>query len=503
MKRITASMLYDYLMCPHRLYLDVHGDQTQRDPESVFMRLLWEKGTLFEKEVVGALQAPFTDLSGQPGDRREERTREAMARGKELIYGGRIRADDLLGDPDLLRRQGAGYAAGDIKSGSGLEGGSEQDEGRPKERYAVQLGLYTDILERLGASAGRSAFIWDVHGREVPYNLDDPAGGRRGRPLWRAYRECLEAAREVVHGRAATLPAWFSGCKLCHWRSHCFAQLAAMDDLTLIPELGRSRRDALCPRVRTITELASCSLEPLTRGKKTVFPRIGADTLLRYQVRARLLKDRSPRPVVRRGFTLPMARVELFFDIETDPMRDLCYLHGFVERRDRDPATERYTAFFAESPTAEGEREAFDRALDYVRSLPGAVLYYYSRYEPRWWLQLQERYPEAAARAEVEELFCPGRAVDLYYDVVKPFTDWPANDYSIKSLAKFLGFRWRDASPSGAESVEWFNRWAETGDPEIKRRILEYNEDDCLAMRVLLDALAPEGSEQGEREQAR
>jgi predicted RecB family nuclease len=484
-------MLYDYLLCPHRLYLDVHGDHSQRDPESVFMRLLWEKGTLFEKQVVGSLQAPFTDLSGRPGERREALTREAMARGDGLIYGGRIRADDLLGDPDLLRRQGGGYAAGDIKSGSGLEGGGGPDEGRPKERYAVQLGLYTDILERLGASGGRTAFIWDVHGREVPYDLDDPAFGKRGEPLWQAYGEVLDAAREVVQGRAATLPAWFSGCKLCHWRSRCFAQLAAMDDLTLIPELGRSRRDALCPRVRTITELASCSLGPLTRGKKTAFTRIGADTLQRYQVRARLLKEEKPRPVIRRGFTLPRAPVELFFDIETDPMRDLCYLHGFVERRDRDPATERYVAFFAGRPTPEGEQEAFTRALDYVRSLPGPVLYYYSRYEPRWWLQLQERYPGAAERAEVEELFSRGRAVDLYYDVVKPFTDWPTTDYSIKSLAKFLGFRWRDASPSGAESVEWFNRWADTGDQAVKRRILEYNEDDCLAMRVLLDALDP------------
>jgi len=33
-------------------------------------------------------------------------------------------------------------------------------------------------------------------------------------------------------------------------------------------------------------------------------------------------------------------------------------------------------------------------------------------------------------------------------------TGWPINDYSIKNLASYLGFHWRDKSPSGAEFIE-------------------------------------------------
>lgn len=32
-------------------------------------------------------------------------------------------------------------------------------------------------------------------------------------------------------------------------------------------------------------------------------------------------------------------------------------------------------------------------------------------------------------------------------------TEWPTRDYSIKTLARHLGFAWRDAHPSGA--VGW------------------------------------------------
>jgi hypothetical protein len=46
--------------------------------------------------------------------------------------------------------------------------------------------------------------------------------------------------------------------------------------------------------------------------------------------------------------------------------------------------------------------------------------------------------------------------------------------------------RWRDTHPSGAASIEWFDRWC---NPEIRQRILDYNEDDCRATRVLLDGI--------------
>ena len=79
-----------------------------------------------------------------------------MRNGEALIYSGRIQADGLLGNPDLLRKEDDGYIAGDIKSGAVEEG--PEDLSKPKKHYAVQLALYTDILERIGLSAGRRGF---------------------------------------------------------------------------------------------------------------------------------------------------------------------------------------------------------------------------------------------------------------------------------------------------------------------------------------------------------
>jgi predicted RecB family nuclease len=104
---------------------------------------------------------------------------------------------------------------------------------------------------------------------------------------------------------------------------------------------------------------------------------------------------------------------------------------------------------------------------------------------------LAERYPDIAAAAEVEWLFDPSRSVDLYFDIVYKHTDWPTYNYSIKTLATHLGFKWRDENPSGAASIQWYNDWCETKNPKVLQRILDYNEDDCKAMTVLLDCLRP------------
>jgi predicted RecB family nuclease len=119
---VTAAMLYDLVQCAHRPAMDLFGDPVKRDEISPFVRLLWEKGTAFEHEVMDGLKLPVLDLSPYAGDEKERRTFEAMQRGEPLIYSARITADDPLGDPDLLRREGDGYVVGDIKSGSGEYG---------------------------------------------------------------------------------------------------------------------------------------------------------------------------------------------------------------------------------------------------------------------------------------------------------------------------------------------------------------------------------------------
>jgi predicted RecB family nuclease len=289
-----------------------------------------------------------------------------------------------------------------------------------------------------------------------------------------------------------TSPAYSSGiCKNCVWFSACIKELEKADDITLIPFLGRSMRDKLSDRIGSIRELAEINVDGfLTEdGKKTVFQGIGPDTLRKMHARAKLLAADDGQAYLRDAITLPHSDRELFFDVEVDPMRDVCYLHGFVERIGRDNATERFVPFFADDASPAAEERAFADAWAYLRTSQPCDLYFYSKYERTIYRKLSAKYPGVCSSSEVEALFASHHAIDLYFDVVFTATEWPTRDFSIKTLAKYLGFHWRDAHPSGAASIEWFDRWVTKGDPDIRQRILDYNEDDCRATRVLVDGI--------------
>jgi predicted RecB family nuclease len=482
---VTASVLYDLVQCPHRVALDAFGDPVNRDKVNPFVRLLWERGTLFERETISKLNEPFSDLSTADDADRERLTLEAMARGDSLIYGGRIRAQDLLGMPDLLRKEAGGYVPGDIKSGRGKEGDGDDSDGKPKLHYAVQLALYVDILERLRFSAGRRAFVWDIRGAEVAYDFTTLSGEN----LWDQYQTALAEVRAILARQLQPLPAYGSVCKLCHWRTFCIAQLTVSDDLTLIPHLGRKERDVMFESLPTVSALAESNPDGFIHGKKSAFAGIGSDRLRLFQARAAMLKTALPKPYLRVPVALSIFPLELFFDIEVDPLRDFCYLHGFVERHHGDNATERFVAFFAEEATRAGERDAFAASLDYFAAHADAAIYFYSKYERTIYRKLQQKYPDICTPEDIERLFEPPRAVDLYGDVILKATEWPTLDHSIKTLAKYLGFTWRDTHPSGVASIEWFDRWCRERNSEVRQRILDYNEDDCRATRVLLDGI--------------
>jgi hypothetical protein len=163
---------------------------------------------------------------------------------------------------------------------------------------------------------------------------------------------------------------------------------------------------------------------------KTQFNGVGPDLLRKFIERARLLKDTNGKPYLKGPLTLPVAPLEHFFDVEVDPMRDLCYLRGILERRNGDNGSKRFVAFFADARLP---------AYAYIRAAQPAVIYYSSRYERTIYRKLKARFPDVCSADDIEALFHPTRAIDLYSDVVAKLTEWPTRDHSIKTLAKYLG----------------------------------------------------------------
>ena len=489
---IAASQVYDHIQCPHRPVMDANTPVSERDEVSAFTEMLWEQGVAHEASAL-VLLGVTADLSQAPLAEREAATHAAITRKEPLIYRGRLTVDDLVGEPDLLELQpNGGYAPGDIKSGGGLEGGDEDSDGRLKKHYAVQLGHYSNIIELLSLGDGtHKTFVIDGEFQRVVYDLDLSQGVRNLQTGWDFYLVTLDAVRGNLSGACKTLPALGATCKLCHWYSKCKRDVIEANDLSLIAELGRSKRDALIRLIPSVRALAAANIDNFQAGKKTVFPGIGPSTLEKYLSRAKLLCTPNARPYLKSPVELPIRDKEVYFDIETDPMKgNYVYLHGMVEREHGQPKTAAFKPFFAEGDTPQDEEAVFAGAWRYLTErIKDSVIYYYSRYEWTSYRRLAQKYPSVCSVDEVNALFACPEMVDLYTDVVKKHTEWPAYDQSIKTLAVYCGFKWRDISPSGAASIEWYRRWLKTGDLVIKQRILDYNEDDCVATGWVADEI--------------
>ena len=317
-------------------------------------------------------------------------------------------------------------------------------------------------------------------------------GARNPQSWWQFYLDTKAKAVSLMKNEVQNKPAYSGKCKLCPWYASCKKWIKQNDDPTMIFYVGRAVRDVLFKdlEIESYQELINIDVDRVLERKKNekgFLNRIGKDSLEKAIKRSRIMKENG-QPIIYSSPIFPNTSFDLFFDIEDDPTQAFVYLHGVYERSLNG---ERFVSFVAEEKTDESEREAWLNFWNYIRSLPkdDFTVYYYSHHEKTTYHQMSKKYPGVVSDEELEWFFSPEKAVDLYSDVVLKNTDWPLMSYSLKEIAQYLKFSWRDKSPSGAMSIEWFNKYLETKDKKDMDRILLYNEDDCKATMVIKDYL--------------
>ncbi len=492
--KITASHLYSYIQCPHRIWRDIYGPQHEKSKEdNAFLQMLWEKGVAHEKKIIDLLDE-FVDISKFPISKRKEETIKAIKGKARHIYQGVIAYDDLYGIPDLLELQGDGfYMPVDIKSGIGYEE-TDLGDAKLKKPYAVQLALYVEILNKLGVQSSKDACVWNINADRILYQLEQPQGARTPQTYWELYEETKNSVRLLMQNKKQNKPVIAATCKVCHWYESCKNWCIDNDDLTRVFYLGRTKRDVFNQElgVFSVEDLAKqdvVEILAIKKERKGALPGIGETNLPKFLRRAKLLQD-DGLPVLYEMVAFPKVDYELYFDIETDPTQDIVYLHGFYERNLITNET-RFVSFVAESISDAAESTAWAQAIEYIQSFSedNMAMYYYSAYEKTMYRHLQEKYPEIITGRDLDKLFARENVIDLYTNVVFKKTDWPLSSYSIKEIAVYLGFAWRDESPSGALSIKWYNDYCQARDGKLLQRILDYNEDDCIATMIVKDGI--------------
>jgi len=462
--KLTAEHFYKFFQCPHWIWYDIYADSSQRKELSPLLELIHNGKPA---NVTGTLRAhkKFEELRVEDYKDLEEAylaTLDLMRQGKN-IYRGVLMTEQWVGMPDLLEaRPGKSklgdwqYVVYDVQRSLDL-----------RDEQKFPLVFYSLILEGIQGVRPREAYVIDPQGGERGFVVDDFV------TRFHATREEIE---RILAGEKPP-PFIKSSCKRTPWYSLCLEGAEGCNDVSLVYRLSQAdQRRLYAVNIRTVTDLAKADGDEL----RQLFEDWPYDKIVRLQNQARVLL--SGEPLVVRKPAFPAVRYEVFFDIESDPMRDVDYLLGMLVK-DTKTGKDSYQHFVAEKPEDEGDM--WKKFLDELAKWEDFAIYHYASYERAVFDKLMQRH---GAPEKLAQKF-HANAVDLHQKTVDSVV-LPLYFYTLKDVAKFIGFQWRDPEAGGAESVAWYDTWLTTGDRRSLDRTIHYNEDDVRATMMLRDWLA-------------
>ncbi len=478
---VTDWLLLDYKRCQRRAYLNIYGDETERRPERDFLIKLRQESKKHTQAVLAA-QFPRYQQPQTPKAEWQARAAETvalMAAGVECIYEGFLAHEltytpleslapeentssplQLLAHPHLLFKISGKSRWGDWQ----YLPISIQLGRRPKPEYKIVAAFYAQLLAV--AQGNLPPKVQIILRRQNTYTID------LGEWLPRFHQTLVDCVQTLMHRQEPEVFISRQRCNLCHWHPHCYELAQSQQHLSLVPGVTPSRYQSL--KTLGVSSIERLSQLKAHHGGEV----IGKTIVAQLQQQALAIVEQRPlRKVGQPVRTLPAATVELYFDIEAEPERNLDYLLGVI-RVDRQNECDKFYGFLAQTP--EEEEKIWQEFVQFLLDYPTAPIYHFSEYERETIKRLAQLYgtPTKTRDALLK------RCIDLHQVVVNQVI-CPVESYSLKSLANWLGFQWRDATASGDQSVCWYDHWLTRGDRQYLDLILRYNEDDCRATWIL------------------
>lgn len=486
--KLFAEHFYKFFQCPHWIWHDIYADATKRRTIPPIIDLIYKGKTAVAGEKLRE-HKKFEEIKPELYRDIEEAflaTLELMKQGKN-IYHGALMSENWAGIPDLLEaRPGKSelgdwhYVVYDVQSSLDL-----------RDEYKFQLIFYSLMLERLQGVRPEDAYVIDPQGNERSFKVDE---------FIDQFHLTREQIEKILEGEKPA-PFLKSGCKRTPWYSLCLSETQGCNDVSLVYKISQADQRRLYGiGIKTVTDLARADVNELQNQLEDW----SFDKIVRFVNQAKVLNSNEPM-ILRKG-NFPEVDNEIYFDIESDPTRDIDYLLGYLVKSVKHSVSNnlvsnnlsniRYSYFLAKDKSE--EEKIWKMFLDFLAKLDNFVIYHYAYYERQVFDRLVLRY--GAPTVLIDKF--KENTIDLHQKLVDTAV-LPLYFYSLKDVAGYLGYKWDDPDAGGAESVVWYNNWLDKNDPvksfdktqdygagdSIMKKILKYNEDDVRATLLIKEWL--------------
>jgi hypothetical protein len=263
-------------------------------------------------------------------------------------------------------------------------------------------------------------------------------------------------------------------CGICEFKQLCRDKAVEADNLTLLS--GMTSKEMAHHNSKGIFSVKQLSYtfrprRPAKRQKQQFHHNFALQALALREKKVHVLGV----PIL----TLP--RTQVYLDIEGLPDRGTYYLIGVLIVT--GPSRQHHS-FWADDES--GQITIFAQLAALLAENTDWSLFHYGNYEVNALRRMISRVPEPCGEAlRVILTKCTN-----ILSIVSSHIYFPTTSNSLKEIGDFLGFRWTSVGASGLESVVWREQWEEVPDDVMKAKLLEYNCDDCLALRTVTEFIA-------------
>ena len=269
-------------------------------------------------------------------------------------------------------------------------------------------------------------------------------------PFLNDFKGILKGIRDLRDGVITAKASIKPHCQICQFQLYCKKQLIEKEDLSLLS--GLRSKEILKKQAKgifSITQLAYFfTPQRKLYSKKKFLP----------ELKALAIREKKTYIVKIPKFDQPV--VQVFLDIEGTPDNKNYYLIGCVIKNGINVTSYSYWK-------ENDDDKVFEHFFDLISTFEEYKIYHYGTYEITA-LKTQRKVVESTPYQNVLEKILKNSINVLDEFLERVYT--PTFTNSLKDIASFLGFEWKEADINGYKSIFWRKYWEVTNEFSVKEK---------------------------------
>ena len=267
-------------------------------------------------------------------------------------------------------------------------------------------------------------------------------------------------------------------CTICSWQNFCNKEAEENGYLTDIDGIGSKTAILLKNSgISNIKQLASFS--KISLGNK-----LSKFNDQKYEKAAKFLKQAesylSGKPInISENNNLSNLILKkdsgfFIFDIESNPDEKHDFLYGFMEINNLFEKIKNY--YYDPVLNIEKNNKSHKKIMQKLLSKESWPVLHYGETEKIAIIYIAKKLKYDSKEIELLK----SRFIDLHTLIRKSWI-LPTKNYSLKTVANWIGFEWEQKNVSGSKALYWWIQYNLTSNNIFLEKIIKYNRDDCLA----------------------